>query len=369
MNVRNCGITDLVRMSNQELAGKMANGDGTTLYGAKILSWGRGLPERTITNDDLSKIMDTNDEWIIQRTGIKERRIADVDNGENAISLGSKAILAALKNSQKYSNEEIKAEDLDLIICATATGDYLFPATACMIQANIGASKAVAFDISAACTGFIYALNLAYNFIKIGQYKKIAVVAVDLMSRFIDWSDRRTAVIFGDGAGAAILSATDLQDDSFNPFYLRAEGDTKCSLYVPNVGNKYPRKAEEITDKPVMVYMDGQSVYQFAVKAVPEALDHACKLASINPNEIDYVVPHQANFRIIESAAKRLGIPVEKFICNIDRYGNTSAASIPIAFDEALELGTIKHMKNQKQKFALVGFGAGLTWGSVIIEF
>lgn len=338
-------------------------------FGAKILGWGKGLPSRVVTNHDLEKLMDTTDEWIVQRTGIKERRIVDPDKGETAISLGSEAILNAIENAKKYSDSTVEVEDIDLIICATATGDYLFPSTACMIQAKIGASKAAAFDISAACTGFIFAMNMAYSFIQTGQYKNIAVVAVDIMSRFVDWGDRRTAVIFGDGAGAAILSATSPEENCLNPFYLRTKGDTACSLYVPNVGNQYPVKAEDITAKPVMVYMDGQSVYQFAVKAVPEAMEEACKLAGIEPSQIDYVVPHQANLRILDSAAKRLKIPLEKFICNIDRYGNTSAASIPIAFEEALRLGTIKHDKNKRQKFALVGFGAGLTWGSVIVEF
>ncbi len=329
--------------------------------GAKILSFARALPQTVVTNHDLEKLFETDDDWIVQRTGIRQRHVIDPKLGENATSLGAEAATKALEKAG------LAATDLDLIICATATGDYLFPATACLIQKKIGASKAAAFDLVAACTGYIYALNVAYNFIRCGQYKNIMVLGVDLMSRFIDWSDRRTAILFGDGAGATLLSASD--EDAFKSFNLRADGDDACTLFVPNVGSHYPQAAADITEKPTMVYMDGPAVYQFAVRAVPETLAQACKDAGIEPHELDYVVPHQANTRIIESAAKRLKIPIEKFITNIDRYGNTSAASIPIAFDEALELGQIKRDGDKKLKIAMVGFGAGLTWGATIIEY
>jgi len=332
-------------------------------YGAKILSFARALPQTVVTNKDLEKLFDTTDDWIVQRTGINQRHVIDPAKGENATSLGAEAAAKAITKAG------LKPEDIDLIICATATGDYLFPATACLIQKKIGASKAAAFDLVAACTGYIYALNVAYNFIRCGQYKNVLVLGVDLMSRFIDWSDRRTAILFGDGAGATLLSACAREEDAFKTFNLRADGDDACTLFVPNVGSHYPVAAADITGKPTMVYMDGQAVYQFAVRAVPETLAQACKDAGIEPHELDYVVPHQANTRIIESAAKRLKIPIEKFITNIDRYGNTSAASIPIAFDEALELGTIVKVPGRKLKIAMVGFGAGLTWGATIIEY
>ncbi len=332
-------------------------------HGAKILSFARALPETIVSNHDLEALFETSDDWISQRTGIKERRVVDPSKGETAVSLGSEAAKRAL------SKTSLNPQDLDLIICATATGDYLFPATACLIQKNIGATKAAAFDIAAACTGYIYALNLAYNFIRCGQYKRVLVVAVDLMSRFIDWSDRRTAILFGDGAGATLLEACDPSEDAFLAFDLKAAGDDACTLFVPNVGSHYPQKASEITSKPIMVSMDGQAVYQFAVKAVPETLTTVCAKANISPQDLDYIVPHQANTRILESASKRIKVPMDKFICNIERYGNTSAASIPIAFDEALELGTIVRKTNSKLKIALVGFGAGLTWGSAIIEY
>ncbi len=332
-------------------------------FGAKILSFGRAVPETVVTNKDLEKLFETTEDWIIQRTGIRERRVVDPAKGENAVSLGSLAAERALAKAG------IKAEDLDLIICATATGDYLFPATSCLIQKKIGASNAAAFDMAAACTGYIYALNVAYNFIRCGQYRNVMVLAVDLMSRFIDWSDRRTAILFGDGAGATLLSACAASEDAFKAFNLKADGDDACTLFVPNTGSHYPVAAADITAKPTMVYMDGQAVYQFAVRAVPDSLKTVCELAGVQPEELDYVVPHQANTRIIEGAAKRLKIPIERFITNIERYGNTSAASIPIAFDEALELGTIKRDADKKLKIAMVGFGAGLTWGSAIIDY
>ena len=338
-------------------------------YGAKISGWGRALPKRVVTNFDLEKLFDTTDEWITQRTGIKQRHIADPDAGETAASLGAQAARNAIANAQKYSSIQVLPEEIDLIICATATGDNLFPATACVIQRDIGAMNAAAFDMSAACTGFIFALNTAYNYIRTGQCKHVLVIGVDLMSKFVDWADRGSAIIFGDGAGACLLTATSFEEDAFNPFYIKSRGEEVCSLFVPIVANKYPVAAADITAKPQMVYMDGKTVYEFAVKAVPEALEEACKLAGLEPSDIDYFIPHQANMRIIQGAAKRFKIPIEKFICNIDRYGNTSAASIPIAMDEALELGSVKREPGKKLKLALVGFGGGLTWGAVVLEF
>jgi 3-oxoacyl-[acyl-carrier-protein] synthase-3 len=337
------------------------------MHGVKIVGWGSGLPKRAVTNFDLEKLFDTSDDWIFQRTGIKERRIVDYAAGETAVSLGAQAAQEAMASSAKYHDQEIKAEDIDLIICATATGDYLFPTTACLIQDQLQAHNAVAYDLSAACSGFIFALNSAYNYIKLGQYKNVLVVGVDLMSRFTDWSDRRTAILFGDGAGACLLTSS--TEDNFKSFYLKSKGDKECVLNVPNKGGAYPLSAEQIKEKPQMVYMDGQAVYQFAVKAVPEALENACALAHLEPQEIDWFVPHQANMRIIQSAARRFKIPLEKFICNIERFGNTSAASIPIAMHEALEKGIIKYDPNKKQKIAMVGFGAGLTWGACVAEF
>lgn len=336
-------------------------------FGAKLAGIGRGLPEKVVTNNDLEKLFETTDDWIIQRTGIKERRVVDPDKNETAVSLGVLAAKDALRDAQA-NGSDIKAEDIDLIICATATGDNLFPSTACMIQHELGAVNAAAFDISAACTGFVYGISTGFSFISNGIFKNVLVIAVDLMSKFVDWSDRRSAIIFGDGAGAAVLSATSAEENNIKSFYIKSKGDAEGALFLPNVCSQYPLKAED-NDKGIgVVSMDGQAVYHFAVKTMPSAIKQACEEAGIEPTDLDYVIPHQANQRITESAAKRLKIPLEKFIMNIDRYGNTSAASIPIAFSEALEQGKISR-NGKKLKIAMVGFGAGLTWGASVIEF
>ncbi len=339
-------------------------------YGAEIAGVGRGLPVTVVKNTDLEKLFDTSDEWITQRTGIKERRVVDPAKGETAVSLGLIAAKDALENS-KANGKEIKPEDIDLIICATATGDQLFPSTACMIQAELGAVNAAAFDISAACTGYIYALNTGYNFIKTDSAKNVLVIAVDLMSKFVDWSDRKAAIIFGDGAGATLMTQTSSEKDKFKSFFIKSTGDKKGALCLPNVASHYPMKASDVKESIGVVYMDGPAVYEFAVKAMPTALKEACDRAGIAPTDLDFVIPHQANKRITDSAAKRLGIDPGKFIINIHKYGNTSAASIPIAFSEVLEEGKIKKTNNggQPLKIAMVGFGAGLTWGATVVEF
>jgi 3-oxoacyl-[acyl-carrier-protein] synthase-3 len=337
--------------------------------GSKILAFGKALPKKVVTNFDLESLMDTSDDWITQRTGIKERRVADESIGENSTTLAAAAAKSCFEQAKKLNPEfDIKPSDIDLIICSTATSDNLFPSTACMVQPLLGIESCAGFDISAACTGFIYALNIADTFIKSGQYKNVLVLSVDLMSRYVDWSDRRTAVIFGDGAGAVLLTAVPEADASFKGFYLNAKADKDQALYLKNTRSHYPVKAEDIDTKPEMVSMNGQAVYQFAVKALPESIEQACAKANINPSSIDWVVPHQANYRILESAAKRFNLPMEKFICNIEKYGNTSSASIPIAFHEAIEEGRI--VKNgKKQTIAMAGFGAGMTWGAAVIEF
>ena len=335
--------------------------------GAKILGFGKALPSKVVTNKDLEELFDTTDEWITQRTGIKERRVLDTEKGENATNLAAKAAKSALEQSQKLNpDKSISFEDIDLVICSTATSDNLFPSTACMVLKELGI-EAAAFDLSAACSGFVYALNVANGFIKTGQYQNILIVSVDLMSRYVDWGDRRTAIIFGDGAGAAIVSADN--KDMLASFHLGAKADADGALCLKNTYSAYPIKASEIQEKPEMVHMDGQAVYQFAVKALPKSIEEACKTISLDPSTLSWVVPHQANMRIISSAAKRLGVSLEKFICNIDRYGNTSSASIPIAFHEAIEDGRIKPSSNGSQKIAIAGFGAGLTWGAAVLDF
>ena len=337
--------------------------------GSKILAFGKALPTKVVTNFDLESLMDTSDEWITQRTGIKERRVVDESKGENATSLAAAAAESCFKQAEKLNpGLNFNRNDIDLIICSTATSDNLFPSTACMVQNLLGIDSCAAFDISAACTGFIYALNIADNFIKSGQYKNVLVLSVDLMSRYVDWADRRTAVIFGDGAGAVLLTAVSESEASFKSFYLNAKADKDLVLCLKNTRSQYPVKAVDIDTKPEMVEMNGQAVYHFAVKALPESIEQACIRAKVDPSTIDWVVPHQANYRILESAAKRFNLAMDKFICNIEKYGNTSSASIPIAFYEAIEEGKI--VKNgKKQLIAMAGFGAGMTWGATLIEF
>lgn len=333
-------------------------------FGAEIIGFGRSVPQKVITNHDLEELFETNDDWISKRTGIRQRRVVDPEQNETATELGLRAAKQAIQDAadNKYS---IQAEEIDLVICATATGDNLFPSTACLIQAQLGAVNAAAFDVSAACSGYIYALTIAYNFIKNGTYKNILIVAVDLMSKYVDWSDRRAAVIFGDGAGASLIRSVSESEDKIKSLYIKSKGDINGDLQLKNNCSYYPQK--ESNDKAAVVNMNGRAVYEFAVKAMPEAITEACKKANIEPKDLDFVVPHQANQRITESSAKRLGISLDKFICNIDKYGNTSAASIPLAFSEALEQGKIP--RGKKLKIAMVGFGAGLTWGASIIEF
>ena len=337
--------------------------------GSKILAFGKAVPSKVVTNNDLATIMDTSDEWITKRTGIKERRVVDESKGENATTLSAAAARAAFEQMKKLSPEEnLDVSDIDLLICSTATSDHLFPSTACMVQAELGIESCAAFDISAACSGFVYALNIADSFIKSGQFKNVLIVSVDLMSRYVDWGDRSTAVLFGDGAGAAIVKAVPSEEASFKAFYLNAKADKDGSLFLKNTYSSYPVKADDIDIKPDTVCMNGKAVYQFAVQALPDAIEKACTAADVDPSTIDWVVPHQANYRILESAAKRFGLSMDKFICNIDRYGNTSSASIPIAFYEAIEDGRI--VKNgKKQTVVMAGFGAGLTWGATVIEF
>jgi 3-oxoacyl-[acyl-carrier-protein] synthase-3 len=336
----------------------------------KILGFGKAVPETVVTNHDLEEILDTSDEWISKRTGIKERHVINEELGEGATMLATKAARSCFEQIKRLHPqlEFDPTEHIDLIICSTATSDALFPSTACMVQGELGIKDAGAFDIMAACSGFVYALNIADNFIKSGQYRNILIVSVDIMSRYVDWGDRRTAILFGDGAGAAVLSASH-DEKGLSGFYLRSEADIKGSLKLKNTYSKYPVKACDIDIKPEMVEMDGQAVYQFAVKALPDALEQACKRAEMETSEIDWVVPHQANYRIIESAAKRVGISPDRFIMNIHKYGNTSSASIPIAFYDAIEEGKIVYDEHKTQNIALAGFGAGLTWGGCILKF
>lgn len=322
---------------------------------AKIIGTGSYIPDKVLTNEDLEKMVDTNDEWIVSRTGIRERRIAD--EGDATSDLASRAAINACNDAG------IKPSDIDLIIVATVTPDMAFPSTACIVQKNIGASHAAAFDVEAACTGFIYGITIAAQFIETGFYKNVIVIGADILSRITDWKDRNTCVLFGDGAGAAVITASD--EDGIISSYLASDGDGGEYVTCPAGGSRMPASHETIDNRLHYTHMSGNDVFRFAVKAMPEAISKALENCHMSADDIDLVFPHQANIRIIESASKKLNIPMEKIVLTIDKYGNTSSASIPVAIDEYSRSSRIK----KGDRMALVGFGGGLTWGASIIKW
>lgn len=325
--------------------------------GAKVIGVGAGVPAAVVTNADLEKLVDTSDEWITSRTGIQERRIVS----ENETTSG--LAIEAAKDALAFAG--VDPSILDLIIVATSTPDNLYPSTACMVQAAIGAPRAAAFDMEAACTGIIYALSVGQQFIATGTYKTVLVVGVDIHSRFLNWEDRNTCILFGDGAGAFILQASDGENEMLAT-YLRADGKGGHLLHIPNTGTSYPHAGTTPPKKADrFLQMNGRAIYEFAVHAVPEAVRAAAAKAGIRIEDIDYLVPHQANKRIINSAAERLGMRPEQVISNVDHFGNTSAASIPLAFWSALK----RKQVTAPAILALVGFGGGLTWGAAIIRW
>lgn len=321
-----------------------------------IIGLGSYVPQRIMTNKDLEQTMDTSDEWIVERTGIHERRVAA--EHEATSDLATKAAQKALEDAN------VVAAEIDLIIVATGTSDMAFPATACLVQDNLKAVNAAAFDISAACSGFIYALVTGSQFIKTGLYRKVLVIGAETLSRITNWNDRNTGMLFGDGAGAAVLGET-REGCGILGVDLGADGSGGELLKVPAGGSLHPATAETILQKQHFIHMNGNEVFKFAVKIMGETTLKALRNANLTANDITYLVPHQANIRIIRSAAKRLGLPMEKVVVNVDKYGNTSAASVPIALDEAVKSGKIQ----PGDIIALVGFGAGLTWASSVIKW
>jgi len=323
---------------------------------AHITGWGMAVPEKVLTNDDISKLVDTNDEWIRERTGIRERRIAR--DGQYPSTLGAEASLNALR----VANVGPKA--VDLIICSSSSPEYIFPATACLIQDQIGASNAGAFDIQAACTGFIFSLNLAAQSIRGGAAKTVLVVGTETLSRFMNWKDRSTCILFGDGAGAFLLQASEEPGGVFEGV-MHSDGSGGDLLSLPAGGSRHP--ATDITVHTGMHYvqMDGKEVYRFATKVMAQATREAVSASNMKLEDLDLIIPHQANIRIIEAAARGLKMPMDKFVVNLDRYGNTSTASIPIATVEAVEQGRLK----KGDKLVFVGFGGGLTWGAAAAEW
>lgn len=318
---------------------------------AKIIGTGSYVPEQMVTNEELSQIVETNDEWIQTRTGIRSRHIA-TDKGTSEIA--AEAARRALEDAG------LPAAEIDVILVATSTPEKHFPSCACEVQAELGASQAVAFDISAACSGFVFALNVMYAFVKAGVYRTGLVIGADVLSKITDWSDRGTCVLFGDGAGAAVLRADEL---GIRHSVLGSDGSKKdvLSCLCRSNGNVWMQKAPEMG----YMTMDGQEVFKFAVKKVPECIRQLLQESSVSEDEIRYFILHQANARIIDSVAKRLKQPLEKFPINMDRYGNTSGASIPLLLDECKRKG----MLQKGDKLVLAGFGAGLTWGAVLLEW
>ncbi|TCO79002.1 beta-ketoacyl-ACP synthase III [Marinisporobacter balticus] len=329
---------------------------GNQLRPVGILGTGSYLPEKIITNHDIEKMVDTSDEWIVTRTGIKERRIADKDTATS--DLATKAALKALEDAN------VSAEEIDLIILATLTPDMLIPATACIVQNNIGAKNAAAFDLEAGCSGFIYSLTVGKQFIATGMYKKVLVIGAEVLSKFVDWSDRNTCVLFGDGAGAVVLGETK-EGMGMLSEHMGANGEGGKFLNIPAGGSKIPLSVSSIEERLNYIKMDGSEVFKFAVRAMHKASLEALKLSGHDIEDIDYLVPHQANTRIINSAMKKLKLDIEKVYVNLDKVANTSAASVPIALDEAIKQGAIK----KGDLVLLVGFGAGLTWGASVIRW
>ncbi|WXR61920.1 beta-ketoacyl-ACP synthase III [Peptostreptococcaceae bacterium AGR-M142] len=326
------------------------------LKSAGIIGIGSYLPEKIMTNKDLEQIVDTNDEWIRTRTGIEKRRIATEKEATSDLSL------EASKRALESAN--IKAEDLDLVIVATITPDMSFPSTACIVQDKLGAKNAGAFDLTAACSGFIYGISIAKQFVEAGVYKNILVIGAETMTKILDWKDRNTCVLFGDGAGAVVVSTVE-DDEGIKNVTLGSDGSGGSVLNKPAGGSRMPVTHEALENRMNYLKMDGSEVFKFAVRKMAAETKKVLEEANINVEDIDMIIPHQANIRIIEGAAKRLKVSLDKMHINLHEYGNMSAASIPVALDEAYKKGKIK----KKDKIVLVGFGAGLTWGASYIKW
>ncbi len=323
---------------------------------AHITGWGIAVPERILTNDDLSKMVDTSDEWIQSRTGILERRIAAAD--ESSATLATDAALEALEIADLYP------ADVDLIIVATSSPEHLFPSTASLVQDRIGAVKAGAFDLSAACTGFIFAINMAAQAIRSGSIENAVVIGAETLSRLTNWKDRNTCILFGDGAGAFVLQASEVPGGIFSAV-MRSDGSGGDLLILPAGGSKMPASDETIANGDHYIHMNGREVFRFATRVMAQATREAVQLADLRIEDINLIIPHQANQRIIETAARNLKVSLDRFAVNVDRFGNTSTASIPLATVDAIRDGRLK----PGDRVVFVGFGAGLTWGAVVAQW
>ncbi len=328
----------------------------TNAVSSMIRGLGAAVPERILTNFDLEKIIDTTDQWIHERTGMKVRHIID-DKVQNS-DLCTKAAKKALDDAQ------MTAEEIDTIIVATVTGDVTFPSTACYVQEKIGAVNAAAFDISAACSGFLFGLSIADGFIASGKSKNILIVGCELLSRIVDWKDRATCVLFGDAAGAAVVGPAEEDGRGVLGTFIKTDGRLTQLLWMPGGGTRFPAEVA-LSENLNNIKMKGQEVFKHAVTAMGDAAAHILEETGITPDEIDLLIPHQANVRIISATARRLKMPMEKVFVNVQDYGNTSAASIPLALTEARQKGLLK----EGDLCVMVAFGGGFTWGSAAVRF
>ncbi|HEY5672602.1 MAG TPA: beta-ketoacyl-ACP synthase III [Malonomonas sp.] len=323
---------------------------------ARIIGTGSYLPEHIRTNSDIEKMVDTTSEWIFARTGIEERRIAADD--ELTSDLATKAAERALEAAG------VSADEIDLIVMGTITGDYAWPATACVVQNNLGAKNAYAYDISAACSGFVYALGCASDFLEAGRGKKALVIGAEILSRFIDWTDRNTCILFGDGAGAVVLEAQETEHGIISS-HMHSDGSYLDLLYQPGFGSKYPASQQGLDDKLCFLKMQGNEVFKVAVRSLTDVSQEALAANNFTAEDVDLFIPHQANRRILEATAKRLNLNDEQCFINVHKYGNTSGATIPVAIDEAFRAGQLK----EGSLLLLAAFGGGFTWGSTLIRW
>ncbi len=325
---------------------------------AEMASIGVAVPPGVLTNNDLSKVLDTSDEWIVERTGIRERHIARPDQ--------SVAMLSCEASMKALQEVGLTPRDLDSIVLATASPDRLLPSTACDLQALLGADRAAAFDISAACPGFVFAIGVAEGLIASEQSETVLVVGAEKLSTITDFQDRSTAILFGDGAGAAVIRrATENNGRGILSTYLRSDGKLAPLLYRPGGGAADPISEKVVCERSHYMKMAGREVFKAAVLAMSEACDEGMRRAGVTADEIDLLIPHQANIRIIEATAKHAGMPMDKVMVNVDRYGNTSSASIPLALEQAITEGRVQ----RGSLLLLVAFGAGFTWGSTVIRW
>ncbi|MBI3962017.1 MAG: ketoacyl-ACP synthase III [Deinococcus sp.] len=323
---------------------------------AGIAALGAYAPAHILSNAALERLVDTTDQWITSRTGIKERRIAASDEASSDL-----AVQAVRDLARRFPQFDPGA--LDLILCATATPDTLFPATASLVQHRVSATRAAACDIGAGCTGFVYALALASGMVQAGSAQQVLVLGAETLSRIVDWQDRATCVLFGDGAGAALVAP--VERGGFLSFVLGSDGSGASDLCLPAGGSRQPASPHTLQERLHYLRMNGREVFKFAVPALEQSTRQALSHAGLALPDLDLLVPHQANVRILQAAADRLGLPMERVVVNVERYGNTSSASIPLALVEALDQGRLK----SGQRAVLAGFGAGLTWGAALVEW